>query len=138
MSTGNNLLEALHPGLSRVDTYVVEPDHGAPEIGSGAVPVLATPWLIAYMERTAHRLVAGGLSDHYTSVGTLVNIQHLAPTPIGGTVTVEARIQEITGRRISLTVQAHDETGEIGRGEHQRVAVNTARFLENLETRKKI
>ena len=137
MSVEKDRLEGLYPGLSRVDTYIVEAAHGAPEVGSGAVPVLATPWLIAYMERTAHRLVAGGLPENLTSVGSLVNIQHLTPTPIGGMVTVEARIEEIAGRRVILAVKAHDATDEIGRGEHQRVAVITARFLENLESRQK-
>ena len=137
MTAQNDPLEGLQRGLTRVDTFVVEADHGAPQVGSGSVPVLATPWLIAYMERTAHRLVADGLPENYTSVGTLVNIQHLSPTPIGGSVTVKARIEEIVGRRIILTVQAHDEIDEVGRGEHQRVAVKTHRFIENLEAKTK-
>jgi predicted thioesterase len=133
MTAQDDPSKGLQHGQNRVDTFVVEAEHSAPHVGSGSVPVLATPWLIAYMERTAYRLVAEALPDNYTSVGTLVNIQHLSPTPIGKKVTVEARIEEITGRRILLAVQAHDEAGEIGRGEHQRVAVQTARFIENLE-----
>ena len=127
MSVENDPLAGLSRGQARADTYLVEEAHSAPQVGSGAVPALATPWLIAYMERTAHRLVAAGLPEKYTSVGILVNVQHLSPTPIGDTVTVEARIEEIAGRRIVLAVQARDETDEIGKGEHQRMAVKTAR-----------
>lgn len=138
MSVGNDALNNLQAGMQRADTYIVEAAHSASVIGSGSVPVLATPWLIAYMEQTAHRLVAATLPERYTSVGTQVTMEHLSPTPVGGKVTVEARVEKVDGRRIVLTIEAHDELEEIGRAHHQRMAIKTARFLERLANKKTI
>ena len=136
MSVGNDPLIDLQAGMQRADTYIVETAHSASVVGSGSVPVLATPWLIAYMEQTAHRLIAAALPEMYTSVGIQVTMEHLSPTPVGGKVTIDARVDEVVGRRIDLIIEARDELEEIGRAHHQRMAIKTARFLERLESKK--
>jgi predicted thioesterase len=84
------------------------------------------------MERTAHRLLAAALPAELTSVGIHMDIRHLAPTPLGGLVTVTVEINEVDGRHIHFSIQAWDEQEKIGAGDHERVIINTDRFLQNL------
>ncbi len=120
------------PGAKRTDVYPVDAAHSASQVGSGSVPVLATPWLVAFMERTAHQQLAAALPADLTSVGVQMDIRHLAPTPLGGLVTVTAEVKEVAGRHIHFSIQAWDEQEKIGEGSHERVIVNTDRFLKNL------
>ena len=120
------------PGAEQTDVYPVEEAYSASHVGSGSVPVLATPWLVAFMERTAHRLLAAALPADLTSVGVRMDIRHLAPTPLGGLITVTAEVKEVDGRHIHFSIQAWDEQEKIGAGVHERVIVNTDRFLQNL------
>jgi predicted thioesterase len=122
----------IAPGAQQTDVYPVEDPNSAIEVGSGSVPVLATPWLVAFMERTAHRLVGTALPAGFTSVGARMDIQHLAPTPLGGRVTITAEVKEVAGRRIHLEIQARDELEKIGESKHERVVVEIDRFLEKV------
>ena len=83
------LTDLFHPGMTNEETFVVEERQLAPHVGSGALRVLATPWLIALMEGVSHRLLAKHLPEGYSSVGTHVDMRHLAPTPLGDTVRVQ-------------------------------------------------
>jgi fluoroacetyl-CoA thioesterase len=97
---------------------------------SGEVPVLATPRLIALCEEAAMRAVANTVPDGHTTVGMRVQLDHLVPSAIGSTVTAEATLEKIEGRRLTFTVSATDDRGLVAAGKVTRVVVDIARFLE--------
>ena len=130
------LANSIQPGMYKEETFLVEESHIAAHVGSGSSRVLATPWMIAYMERVAHRLLADHLPEGYSSVGALVNIRHLAPTPVGCAVRVRGQVIEVDGLRVNFSVQAWDEIEQIGEGQHQRVVIDQARFLRRVEAKK--
>ena len=128
-----NLSELIHIGQRNEDRFTVTEQITAYQVGSGSARVLATPWMIAYMERTAHRLLTCCLPEGHTSVGTLVNVRHLAATPLGGEVRVEVEVLSMEGNRVYFSVRAWDEVELIGEGEHERAVIETARFLRRVE-----
>lgn len=91
-------------------------------------PVLATPVMIMMMENAALNAIRAFLEPGESAVGTVVNVRHLAATPIGQTVRAEAEVIESDGRRISFSVTAHDEREAIGTGTHERMVVNLDRL----------
>ena len=125
-------LETVKPGQVREQSYLVEPSHSAIHIGSGSYSVLATPWMITFLERTARLLLAGLLPAGYSSVGVLVNVRHLAPTPVGDTVRARAEVIAVEGSKVTFTVRAWDGTEEIGDGLHERVIIEEERFLRRV------
>jgi fluoroacetyl-CoA thioesterase len=131
-----NLLEKFHKGMVVEETFQVEEGHSAIHVGSGGSRVLATPWMIAFMERVAHRLLVENLPEGISSVGVLVEVRHLAPTPVGNTVRVRAEIIALEGAHVTFALQAWDETEKIGEGSHQRVVIDEARFLRRVESKK--
>lgn len=126
------LAEIFRPGMIEEDTFVVEQQHLAVHVGSGSAGVLATPWLIAYLERVAHRLLVAHLPAGYSSVGVWLDVRHLAPTLPGNRVRARAELVQIEGLRVTFTLQAWDETELIGEGKHQRVVIDEARFLRRV------
>ena len=108
----------------------VEREDTAKEVGSGDLLVYATPCMVALMEGAACEAIAECLSDSQTSVGTGLNIEHISATPVGLEVRAEAEVTEVNGKVITFTLRAYDEAGEIGRGTHTRVLVNSQKFLE--------
>lgn len=124
--------EIIQPGMTSEETFEVKEEHLASHVGSGAMRVLATPWLIDFMEGTSHRMIARRLPEGYSSVGTEVNMRHLAPTPLGGKVRVKAEVLSIDGIKVTLNVQAWDETEQVGSCNHQRVIIDEARFLKRV------
>jgi predicted thioesterase len=88
------------------------------------------------MERVAHRLLGQHLPDGESSVGVLVDVRHLAPTPIGAVVRVQVEIVILDGAQVTFSVQAWDQAEKIGEGRHQRVLINEARFLRRVEGKK--
>lgn len=93
--------------------------------GSGELTnMLATPSLVALMIEASSRLIDSRLQDEYTSAGLQVSVTHLNPSPIGNTVSMKVTIREIQGNHIILDMEAYDEMGEIGTGNHERVIVN--------------
>lgn len=121
------------PGAANEDLFTVTDQITAYQVGSGSVRVLATPWMIAYMERTAHRLLTSSLPTEYTSVGSQVNVRHLAPTPLGSEVRVLAEVISLEGYRVLFSVRAWDGVEMIGEGQHERVIIDKARFLSRVE-----
>lgn len=113
--------------IGTVSRKVSETDT-AKAVGSGTVDVCATPVLSAVMEAAAVKAIAPALPEGTTSVGISIHLSHKAPTPVGGTVTANAVLTEIEGRRLSFRILATDEAGEIGEAEHERFLVDEATF----------
>ena len=109
---------------------LVEREDTAKEVGSGSLLVYATPCMVALMEGAACEAIEEALSDTQTTVGTELNIQHISATPVGLEVRAEAEVIAVEGKVITFEVKAFDEAGEIGKGTHKRVIVNTQKFLE--------
>ena len=109
---------------------LVEREDTAKEVASGSLLVYATPCMVALMEGAACEAIAEALSDTQTTVGTALNIEHVSATPVGLEVRAEATVTEVAGKVITFEVKAFDEAGEIGRGTHKRVIVNSQKFLE--------
>ena len=104
--------------------------------GSGTLPVFATPFMCALMEKAAWMAIAPGLEDGDSSVGTKLSISHQSATPVGLKVWAESEVTAVDGKRIEFTVTAGDEKGLIGSGTHERFIVTDQRFL--LKTAKKL
>lgn len=112
-----------------VHKTVTEADTAA-RVGSGRLPVLATPVLIAWMEEAACGCCAALLEEGTTSVGTEMNMRHTAASPVGMGVTVTAELTAAEGRVLSFRVYAEDAAGAIGEGDHTRAVVRAERFME--------
>jgi predicted thioesterase len=95
-------------------------------------PVLATPWLIAGLEQAAREAIAGCLEDHERSVGSFIEVEHLAPTPEGMSVTCRARVVHATGAVVTFQVDAHDGVEPIARGLHRRRVIDADRFARRV------
>lgn len=122
----------LEPGLAASFTHVVSDDDTAVALGSGDVPVLATPRVVALVERATCAAVAAHLTDDLTTVGTRVEVDHLVPTPVGGTVTVDAVLEGIDGRRLTFGVRVSDDERAVATGTVTRVLVTRERFLRTV------
>ena len=114
----------------------IEDDLTAARYGNADLAALATPALVGLFEQAAMRALDGLLADGEGSVGSFVEITHLAPTPAGAEVTVRARLTEVDGRQAWFDLEAEDEHEQVARGRHSRVVVEWARF-ERLLTRKR-
>ena len=126
-------LAELRPGLRGEAGLVVSGEHTAPRVGSGAVSVLATPVMINLMEAAALAAVERFLPPGYQSLGTVLNVRHIAATPVGMRVQATAIVQAVDGRTIRFTVEARDERERIGDGTHERVVVNVAKFDQRVK-----
>jgi len=116
-------------GLRGAVTLVVTDLDTAIAFKSGSVPVLATPRIIALCEEAACSALSGRLDDGYTSVGMRVQIDHLQPTAVGGTVVAEALLEKTEGRRLTFTVSVSDTKGLVAAGKVTRVLVEVERFI---------
>jgi len=131
-------LDAIHPGLKGEVRQVVAEEHTARHLGSGGVQVLATPQMVLLMERASVAAVDHFLPEGYSTVGGHLDIQHLAPTPVGFEARATADLSEVDGRRLIFRVEVHDRapgSGQeelVGRGSHQRFIIEVARFGERV------
>jgi fluoroacetyl-CoA thioesterase len=121
-------LSNLTPGLTGSAELKVAVEHTAPSIGSGLVPVLATPVMINVIEAAALAAVEHLLPVGHQSLGIHLDVHHFAATPIGMRVRATAELIGIDGRTLTFAVEARDDKEPIGNGSHQRVVVNVARF----------
>ena len=112
-----------------IKAQVTEP-MTARQMGSGQAEVLATPSLLALMEQAAWTAAAPALEAGCSTVGTLMNVKHLSPTPLGMRVTCRAELTEVDGRRLVFRVTAWDAAGPVGEGIHERAVIQNDRFLE--------
>jgi fluoroacetyl-CoA thioesterase len=123
-----DLPSQLQPGLTGRAELIVGEQHTAPRVGSGLVHVLATPVMINLFEAAALDAVDQYLRAGYQSLGTVLNVRHIAATPVGMRVRATAEILRIEGRTVFLRVRAEDEAELIGDGLHERVIVNVGKF----------
>lgn len=99
-------------------------------------PVLATPMMILAMENAALNAIRAYLEPDESAVGTVVDVRHLAATPMGQRVTAYAEVTHVEGRRIVFAVTAHDDIEEIGKGMHERMVVDLGRIEKRLEAKR--
>jgi fluoroacetyl-CoA thioesterase len=126
-------LSPLKTGLKGTADLLVGVEHTAPSIGSGLVPVLATPVMINLIEAAALAAVEHLLPAGHQSLGIHLDIRHFAATPVGMRVHATAELIAVEGRTLSFRVEVRDEKEAIGGGSHQRVVVNVARFDERVQ-----
>lgn len=120
---------ALFPGLSGSTSTLVTQANTAQALGSGTLPVLGTPALIALLEKAAVDALAPNLAPGQTSVGVRVDVRHLAATPVGLAVRAQATLLAVDGRRLTFAVTASDDAEQVAEGIHERVIVDEQRFL---------
>ncbi|WP_411677939.1 thioesterase family protein [Caproicibacter sp.] len=124
------------PDTRLTKEYAVTQELLASRMGSGALPVLATPAVSAFFENAAMELAAGSLADGETTVGSKITVEHLAPTAPGCVVSVTAELLEHEKRIFRFRLEARDNAGVIATGTHERVSVKSDRFLQKAEQRK--
>ena len=128
--------DKLKPGLKGEKSIIVTEEHTAPHVGSGVVPVLATPVMVNLLEAAALAAVEKFLPDGYQTLGTVLNVKHFAATPVGLEVRAFAELSAIDGRTLVFALSAEDEMETIGEGSHQRVVVNVERFEQRVKKKK--
>ena len=126
-------MDALEIGLKGSAALVVGEEHTAPRVGSGRVHVLATPVMINLIEAAALEAIERLLPPGHQSLGTVLNVRHIAATPVGMRVTASAEVVGVVGRTILFRVEARDERELIGDGTHERVVVNVAKFDQRVQ-----
>ena len=125
-------LSALKPGIKGEASFCVTEANTAIAVGSGTVPVFASPMMVALMEAACVDCVERLLPPGHLSLGTELNILHFAPTPVGLTVVATAELVSVVGRKLQFRLEARDEREVIGTGLHSRVIVDAARFNARL------
>ena len=115
------------------ESYVIKNENSAENMGSGDLAVLSTPSLVAFMENAAKNYLNKFLPEEMGSVGSNINIDHIAPTLIGNSITVRGKITEIIKEKIiKFSIEAYEKDKKIGDAEHTRVIINNTKFLEKL------
>lgn len=123
-------------GLVAESSREVTPAESAAHLGSGTVGVYATPAMVTFVERTCQQLVQPLLPAGQSTVGTAIEIRHLAPTPIGALVRVRAEVASVEGREIVFRAQVWDETELIGEADHRRAVIDVDRFMQRVEAKR--
>ena len=123
--------EILNP-MTYTSTIIVEDKHLACTVGSGDLSVLATPMMVALMENAAMLCVQSELAEGESTVGSQISVSHIKPTALGKKVSAKATLLSREGRKLTFHVEAHDEEGLIGEGEHTRYVINKEKFLSKL------
>lgn len=123
----------MQVGITGKQTITVTEERTAAAMGSGTLPVFATPAMIALMENTASESVAGELEDGQGTVGTLINVKHVAATPVGVEVTCETKLVEVDRKRLVFEIKAYDAAGVIGEGTHERFIIDNEKFMAKAE-----
>ena len=126
----------LKIGTKGTKSVTVTSRNTAKSMGSGTLDVFATPALIALMEETCWSSVAGQLEPGSGTVGTLLEIKHTAPTPVGMEVTCESTLIEADGRRLVFTVTARDAKGVVGEGRHERFVIQNEKFQAKADAKR--
>ena len=126
----------LEAGIRGKQNVTVTPENTAKTMGSGTLNVFATPALVALAEKTCWMSVADALDEGCGSVGTKLELEHIAPTPVGMTVICESELTAVEGRKLVFKVSLYDEKGPVGGGVHERFVVNDAKFAAKAESKK--
>lgn len=119
----------LEIGMTYKCTEEVTESNTAATVGSGELAVYATPAMIALMEKTAMLSVADALDEGCGTVGTMMNAEHSAPSPVGMTITCESTLTVVDGRKLAFEITASDEKGVIGTATHCRFIINNEKFM---------
>ena len=119
---------ALEPGLTASTEILVGTRDTAHHVGSGKIKVLATPVMVMLLEEAALNAVEGLLPAGQQTVGTRLDVSHVAATPVGMRVTAGAEVVAVDGRKLTFRVWADDEVERIGEGTHERIVVDVERF----------
>ncbi len=127
---------SIQNGMTKEIGFTVTREQTAIHIGSGSISVLSTPSMIMYMEIASGRLVHENIPQGYTSVGTVVNIQHIAAVFEGNKVVAKSTVSKVENRKITFEVEVLHGDRLIGKGIHERFIVNEERFLEKLKSSK--
>ena len=109
---------------------LVEQEDTAKVVGSGDLLVYATPCMVALMEGAACESIAPFLAEGESSVGTMMQVNHISATPVGMEVRAESEVTAVEGRKVTFSIKAFDEAGEIGNAIHERFIIKADRFLE--------
>ena len=120
---------SLEVGLESTVEQSVSEDMTAQALGSGEVPVLGTPALVALVERAAVEALSGRLGEGETSVGAAIELRHIAPTPVGEPVMATVRLASIDDRTLDFEIEVLDRAGTVARGRHRRVVVDRDSFV---------
>jgi len=120
-------------GESLEKDFLVKSEHSASAVSSGAVNVLSTPMMIAFMEDVSFTLAQKYLEIGKTTVGYHVDVKHLAPAPIGKEVKVKSTLVEVNGNKLKFKVEAYYKDKKIGEGIHERVIVDEKEFMKKVE-----
>ena len=123
-------------GTKHEVSITVTADVTAAKMKSGSLPVLATPYMVALMEQAASELCDKFVDEGISTVGTALNISHLAPTCIGGKVKAVATLTAFDGRKACFDVEAYDDAGLIGQGTHERFTIKIESFMKKALERK--
>lgn len=129
------MFESLEIGTQAELTLAVTEERTAAHWGAGLLHVFATPEMVGLMEAAAVAAVDSLLPEGYNTVGTAVDVRHVAATPLGAQVWARAELVEIEGRRLTFRVEAHDQAGLIGEGFHRRHIIEVERFMERARNR---
>ncbi len=126
----------LKAGIKGRQELIVTLEDTAKVHKSGTLDVLATPRMAALMEETAWKSIVSDLEEGMGTVGTKLNIEHTAPTPIGMRVWCETVLTEVEGRKLTFSVSVFDEAGKIGEGLHERFIIEEAKFQKKADNKK--
>ncbi len=125
----------LETGMKGQQSEIVTNDKTAAEMGSGTLPVYATPAMIALMEKTAMLSVAAELAEDEATVGTKLEIAHLAASGLGAEIKCESTLTEIDRKRLVFQVEAYSGETLIGKGIHERFIINTVKFMDKVNSK---
>jgi len=123
---------SIEIGMTHEAKEKVTPAKTAVHIGSGSLQVYSTPSMVSFVERTCHESLAPHLPEGKTSVGTHVDIHHLAPTPLGGTVRARVEVVKVEGIKVYFKAEVWDEQELVGKGSHERAVIENERFLRRI------
>ena len=126
----------LESGIRGKQSVAVTPENTAKTMGSGTLNVFATPALVALAEKTCWMSVADALDECCGSVGTKLELEHTAPTPVGMTVTCHSELVAVEGRKLTFKVTLADEKGPVGGGTHERFIIFEEKFAAKAEAKK--
>jgi fluoroacetyl-CoA thioesterase len=130
------MAQTLTVGAKGQATAAVTADNTAERFGNAGAAVFATPMLVALMEQAAIDAIAPHLTPGQGSVGTRVEISHLAATPVGLTVRAAATLVALAGKKLTFAVEAFDDREKVGEGRHERYIIDTAKFFSKIDAKK--
>ena len=128
--------QSIVTGTRGEKTLLVTTENPAAVLGSGCLPVFATPAMITLMELCAAESVGELLDEGFSTVGTAINVKHLSATPVGMQIRCETELVEVDRRRLVFHCRAYDEAGLIGEGTQERFIVENAKFMAKVEQKK--